>query len=59
MGLRTSNILRYVNMTKLHQVLGKSFCVEIPGFHAFTGSDYTASFNRKDNIRPLKLVGNR
>ena len=56
MGLHTNNTLRYVKKNKLHQELGNSFCVALPGFHAFTGSDYTASFNRKGKIRPLKLL---
>ena len=57
MGLHTNNILiRKVNMNKLHQGLGNCLCVALPGFHAFTGSDYTASFNRKDKFRPLKLL---
>ena len=28
----------------------------LPGLHAFTGSGYTASFNHKGKIRPLKLL---
>ena len=56
MGLHTNNTLRYVKKNKLHQELGNSFCVALPGFHAFTGRDYTASFNRKGKIRPLKLL---
>ena len=56
MGLHMNNTLRYVNMNQLHQALGNSLCVLLPGFHAFTGSDHTASFNRKGKIRPLKLL---
>ena len=56
MGLHTSNTLRYVKKNKLHQELGNSFCVAITGFHAFTESYYTVSFNRKGKIRPLKLL---
>ena len=49
--------LRYVNVTKLHQALGNnSLCFAPPGLHAFTGSYYTASFNLKGKIRPLKLL---
>ena len=35
---------------------GKSLCVALPGFHSFTGSNYTASFNHKGKIRPLLLL---
>ena len=55
MGLHTNNKLRYVNVNKPHQALGNSLCVALPGCHAFAGSDYSAPFNRKDKIRPLKL----
>ena len=56
MGLHTNNTLRYVKKNKLYQALGNSFCVALPGFHAFTGSDYIASCNRRGKIRPLKLL---
>ena len=59
MGLHMNNTLRYVNVNKLYQALGSSLYVALPGFHAFTGSDYTASFNRKGKIRPLKLLKRR
>ena len=56
MGLHTNNTLRYVNVNKLHQALCNSLCVALPGFNAFTGSGYTASFNHKGKIRPLTLL---
>ena len=31
-------------------------CAALPGFHAFTGSDYTASFSQKGKVRPLALL---
>ena len=31
-------------------------CTAFPGFHAFTGSDYTASFSRKGKVRPPALL---
>lgn len=48
--LHTSNTLRYVIVTKLHQALGNGLCVALPRFHALTGSDYLALFNSKGNI---------
>ena len=41
MGLHTNNTFKYVKLTKLHQNLGNSLCATLPGFHLFTGSDYT------------------
>ena len=55
-GLHTNNTLRYVNVNKFHQALGNSLSVALPGLHAFIGSDYTASFNRKAKIRPLNYL---
>ena len=31
-------------------------CAALPGFHAFTASDYTASFSRKGKVRPFALL---
>ena len=31
-------------------------CAALPGFHAFTRSDYRASFSRKGNVRQLALL---
>ena len=28
----------------------------LPGFHAFTGSDYTSAFVRKGNVRPFGIL---
>ena len=54
MGLHINNALRYVMWTNCTRVLDESLCAALPGFHAFSGSDYTASFNRKDKIWHLK-----
>ena len=54
--LHTSNTLRHVNVNKLDQSLGNSLCVALPGFCAFTGSNYTPWFNCEDKIRPLELL---
>ena len=44
-----------MDVNKLHQALCNSLCFTLPGFHTFTGCDYTASYNRKGKIRPQKL----
>ena len=31
-------------------------CDALPGFHAFTGLDYTAAFNNKGKIKPFKIM---
>ena len=37
-------------------MLGSTLCNSLAFPHAFTGCDYTASFNRKGKLRPLKLL---
>lgn len=54
----TSNLkdVSCVNCTSLSQNLGQDLCLALPGFHAFTGSDYTACFYRKGKIKPFELL---
>ena len=55
-GLYAKNSLRYIDVRKLFNKLGKDLCRALPAFHVFTGSDYTAAFSRKGKIRPLKTL---
>ena len=55
-GLYAKNSLRYIDVRKLFNKLGKDLCRALPAFHAFTGSDYTAAFSRKGKICPLKTL---
>ena len=55
-GLVTKNTLRYININQIHNHFGVGFCTGLPAFHAFSGRDYTASFNRKGKTRPMKLL---
>ena len=43
-GLYPKNNLRYIDVRKLFNKLGKDLCRVLPAFHVFTGSDYTAAF---------------
>ena len=56
MGHYTNNTPRYVYVNKLHQALGNSLCVALPGLQTFTGSDYTVSFYCKWKIWSQKLL---
>ena len=58
-GTQSSNTQRYININQLYNEIGESLCTALPGYHAFTGCDYTASFCRKGKTRPLKLLENR
>ena len=55
-GVSHNNTQRYIDVSKLAQVLGPELCSALPGLHAFTGCDYTASFTRKGKVHPLALL---
>jgi len=57
-GIITKNTLRYISVNQIYDNLGKEFCKALPEFHTFTVCDYTASFNRKGKVRPLKILEN-
>ena len=40
----------------MYSNLGKNFCKALPAYHAFTGSDFMASFIQKEKIQPLKKL---
>ena len=54
-GISSKDSLRFINVNELHKQIGSTLSKSLPGFHAFTGSDYTASFCRKGKIRPKNL----
>lgn len=45
-----------VNCTKLGNILGENMCKALPGFHAYTGCDFTASFYKKGKSRPFEIL---
>lgn len=55
-GLYTKNTQRYINISTLYQKLGKRLSKSLPGFHALTGSDYSASFSRRGKVTPFKKL---
>ena len=50
------NTLRYINVDKIHDYLGDRMCHTLPALHIFTGSDYTAAFNKKGKVKPSELL---
>ena len=48
--------LRSVNINKVAAAIGQTMCAALPGFHAFTGCDYTSCFARKGKNRPYAIV---
>ena len=55
-GLRSKNTQRYISLNQLYVKLGRTLCRSLPGYHAFTGCDYTASFCRRGKVKPLKIL---
>ena len=55
-GVLSRDNLRFISVDSIYSNLGKNFCKAIPAYHAFTGSDFTASFSRKRKIQPLKKL---
>ena len=55
-GMDSSNTRRFIDMTSLATLLGKSLCSALPGLHSFMGSDYTSAFLRKGKVCPLQLM---
>jgi hypothetical protein len=55
-GLSTNNTRRYISISTLVSHLDQSVIDALPALHAFTGSDYTASFMNKGKIRALQLM---
>ena len=59
-GMSSKNNRRYISITNIYESLGPQICAALPGFHAFTGCDYTSSFVRKGKIKPFaKLQKNK
>lgn len=56
LGLASKNTLRFVEVISLSQKLGPRLCKSLPGFHAFTGCDYTPSFAYKGKVKPFAIL---
>ena len=59
MDCGTGNNRRHINISAIASALEKTqkgLAAAIPGLHAFTGSDFTASFYRKGKIKPLEVL---
>ena len=55
-GLQSKNTLRYIDISGLAHILGESLCRSLPGFHSFTGCDFSPAFSRKGKKLPLLLL---
>ena len=55
-GTASRNDRRYINLSAISEALGQLVCDALPGFHAFTGCDYTSAFVRKGKVRPFAIL---
>lgn len=55
-GHFSNNTQRFIDITAIYKNLGPNICNALPGFHAFTGCDYTASFFGKWKIKPFDIL---
>ena len=55
-SVQSKNNLTYISINQLFDQLVEPLCKALTFYHAFTGCDYTSSFNRKGKIKPFKLL---
>ena len=55
-GSKGQSNRRYINISAIANKIGSKVCEALPGFHAYTGCDYTSSLIRKGKKRPLKIA---
>ena len=55
-GLSGKNNRRYINIQQLLAEMQNDTVDSLPGLHAFTGCDFTASFYNKGKLRPLSIM---
>ena len=55
-GVQSKNNLRYISINQIFHKFGEPLCKALSFDHAFTGCDYTSSFNRKGKTKPFKLL---
>ena len=56
MEVGKANDLRFIDTLVIGNHLGTMLCKSLPGFHAFTGCDYSPAFVAKGKIRPFKIL---
>ena len=54
LGHSSNNTRSYAHITALANHIGPVLCKALPGYHALTGSDYTAPFFGEEKVNPLK-----
>ncbi len=55
-GKSSYNSRHYIDVNNLASTLSPQLCNALPGYHAFTGNYYTATFFNKGKVRPLGIM---
>ena len=53
-GVSSNNTRRYINISQITHNLDNNISKALPGIHAFTGYDHTASFLNKGEVKSLE-----
>ena len=56
MDTGSSSLKTRKNISSMANILGAIACAKLPGFHAFTGSDNTASYMRKGKVCQFDVI---
>ncbi len=56
-GLASNNTRWFIDVTNISE-LDDSLVMTLPGFHVFTGSDFTAAFARQGKAKPFRIMSN-
>ena len=55
-GVSSNNSRRTINVTCITEDHGHDLVEALSGYHAFTGSDFTAAFARLGKVKPFKII---
>lgn len=55
-GVSSNNTRRFIDVSKIAAEVGSKIAEALPGFHALTGSDYTAAFARQGIMKPFNIL---
>jgi len=55
-GYSGKNTRRYINISQLLEEITPEIVDVLPGLHTLTGSDYTAAFMSKGEVKPFNLM---
>ncbi|KAF9411132.1 hypothetical protein HW555_009994 [Spodoptera exigua] len=58
MDVGVGNSRRYIDVSRLYEILGSTLAKSLPAFHAMTGCDYNPALYRKGKKRPLTMLKN-